>query len=240
MPPHVIVHARAIAYTFFAFSGRHFCILFVRIKRVFSPLSHLRLFVCLLVFSVSNLFQLKFTCIQNANQWAYVAYLTPRESAHREKRFTRKQKPCSPNVVQPCNNVVKVDRVCMAIATTSIESGCLVGLYARLLYKICLIEKREHWSSRKSLPISLVLSTTSQHHHHLRCTRSVAFTVIHPHSIHNSPPSHERPIFVCAFNFLHLVSLHTAIAGDEHIKTEPVHSFVSLTICPRNSTMHGF
>lgn len=71
----------------------------------------------------------------------------------------------------------------------NINGICLTGwLVCTRDYSIKSVSsKREHWNSRKSLPILLFPCTMNQHHHHHRhllCTGSVAFMVIHPHNIH--------------------------------------------------------
>lgn len=70
IPEHKIVHARAVALFFRRFSVSTHYILCMYTSM---------LFTCLFAvfFSMSNPLQLKFTRTQNANQRAYVAYLTP-------------------------------------------------------------------------------------------------------------------------------------------------------------------
>lgn len=125
----------------------------------------------------------------------------------------------------------------MAIATTSIESVCLAGWLCTRDYWIKSVSsKREHWNSRKLLPISpslscsLVLYTII-----IAIVLSVAFTVIHPLTIVTFALS-RAPDFsikrMCiqlfAFGFL---CMHRAYTQNETHKKGTI-SLVSIRIHP--------
>lgn len=182
LPPHIIVHARAVAYVFCAFCGPHCCILCV--------FSLAFVFVCFF-FNVKSVpieiythSKCKPTSIRGIFNSPNVDKKRFRMKNGRKNPPKHTDKPHNLNVVQQRRSE---SRWYGYGNSDNINGICLTGwLVCTRDYSIKSVSsKREHWNSRKSLPILLFPCTMNQHHHHHRhllCTRSVAFLVYYAYT----------------------------------------------------------